>query len=427
MPRLLALIVCLGGLVGASASDPPVARAHPLSTTAVLLDIEADHATARIQMPIDRLAIALNRPLTAPVVAMPGVSDQLRRYVAAHVSVADAGTGAEWAATVTGGSVETIDGVDHVVYLVELVPPDGRMRDFTLHYDGIVHRLSSHRVFVSARPEGSDSYTTIGVIGWESDSITVPVQGAPSARGFWAAVRLGVAHISTGADHLLFLLTLLLPAPLLASSGRWVRQNDLRRNGLRVLHIVTAFAVGHSMTLALVTIGVVSVPVRIVESLIALSILVSAVHALRPLARGGEVWIATGFGLMHGVAFAGVLRELDLGWTSLVTALLGFNVGIELTQLVVVVLVMPSLMLLSRTRAYGFLRICLAAVAILLAGSWFAERTTLVAANPLEGVSAALVDHPFVLAASLAVVSLLAWSVRPLRIFEENRQPPGPH
>ena len=181
------------------------------------------------------------------------------------------------------------------------------------------------------------------------------------------------------------------------------------------MHVVTAFAVGHSITLALGALGYVAVPTRVVESLIALSILVSGVHAVRPLARGGEVWIAGGFGLMHGLAFAALLGGLDLGRGSLVTALLGFNLGIELTQLLVVALVMPSLAVLSRTRLYPAVRIVLAGSGCVLAAFWLAERTTLISANPVEEVSAALVAHPMSAAAVLAVLAAAARAVTPQR------------
>jgi hypothetical protein len=317
---------------------------------------------------------------------------------------------------VADGRAETIDGVDHLVFDITLRPPTGTVSDFRLHYDAIVHRLLSHRIFVSSRPDGDDTYTTVGVIDWESQTLVVPARPPAVEQGFPAAVRLGVTHIAEGADHLLFLVTLLLPAPLLAQRGRWVRTNDLRRNGVRVVHVVTAFALGHSITLALGALGWITVPTRLVESLIALSILVSGLHALRPVVRGGEATIAAGFGLMHGLAFAALLRSLDLSRGSLLTELVGFNLGIELTQLIVVALIMPSLMLLSRTQLYPAVRTAGASLGIVLAAAWLAERTTLITKNPLEGVSTALVEHPFLAAATLAIAAVAAWAVPGLRL-----------
>jgi HupE / UreJ protein len=95
----------------------------------------------------------------------------------------------------------------------------------------------------------------------------------------------------------------------------------------------------------------------------------------------------------------------------LVTELLGFNLGIELTQLIVVVLIMPSLIVLSRTRIYSAVRTALASLGIVLAAAWMAERTTLITSNPLAGVSELLVAHPFVVAGGLAGLAAAAWAV----------------
>jgi len=346
--------------------------------------------------------------------------EEFRRYLADHLSATGSADGTPWAVAVTGGRVQTIDGVDHLVYDLTLRPPAGTVTDFQLHDDAIVHRLVSHRIFVSARPAGTPAYTAVGLIDWESQTVTVPVAGATAQQGFLPAVRLGVHHIAGGSDHLLFLVMLLLPSPLLALRGRWVRTDDLRRSCWRVVHVVSAFALGHSITLTLAASGYLHAPTRLVESMIALSILVSGLHAIRPIARRGEPWIAVGFGLMHGLAFAALLGELNLSRTSLVTELLGFNLGIELTQLMVVALVMPSLMVLSRTRVFPVVRVVLAAGGVVLAAAWLAERTTLLSRNPLEPVSEALVAHPFV------VVTVLAVGAATARAIPSWRTPPDP-
>jgi len=285
--------------------------------------------------------------------------------------------------------------------------------DFVLHDDAVIDRLVSHRVFVSGRYGHSGTYTTLAMLSWQSQSVPVASASAatPPDQGFVPAVRLGIHHIATGSDHLLFLIMLLLPAPLVVAGRCWRPRPgrgpaDVGRSSVRVVHVVTAFAIGHSCTLALGALGWVHLPARLVESGIAFSVLVSAVHAIRPLVRRGEVLIAGGFGLLHGLAFAAILGDLDLSRTSLVTTLLGFNLGIELTQLVVVALVMPSLLLLSRTPAYPVLRVGVAALGALLATGWLAQRIGLVPVNPLEPVGNLLVDHPVALAVGLGVVAV---------------------
>lgn len=158
--------------------------------------------------------------------------------------------------------------------------------------------------------------------------------------------------------------------------------------------------------------GLVEPAVTVIESGIALSVLVSALHAVRPLVPRGETLIAGGFGLLHGLAFATLLTELDLSRFGLVATLLGFNIGIEIAQLLVVPLVMPSLILLSRSATYSIVRVAAASVGAVLAVGWLLHRTGLTDANPVEPVSD-LVNHHLVLAAGLAVLALVtSWRQR---------------
>jgi hypothetical protein len=179
---------------------------------------------------------------------------------------------------------------------------------------------------------------------------------SPPSVGFTSIFRLGIRHIAEGTDHLLFLLALLLPAPLMAGGCRWTDFTDVRHCVLKILGIVTAFTVGHSITLALAGLGLVHVPSRPIEVLIAVSILISAAHAIRPLFPGREAAIAAFFGLIHGLAFASTIGQLGLARWERVASILAFNLGIETMQLVVVAATVPSFVILSRTRAYPSLR-----------------------------------------------------------------------
>jgi hypothetical protein len=186
--------------------------------------------------------------------------------------------------------------------------------------------------------------------------------------------HLGMRHIAEGTDHLLFLLTLLLPAPLLAIGARWAAPATVRQSLLHILGIVTAFTIGHSLTLTLAAMNFVQVPSQPVEVLIALSILVSAVHALRPIFPGREAWTTAFFGLIHGLAFASTLDRLGLSRSNRVAGILSFNLGIETMQLLVVALLLPSLLLMSRTSVYSFFRIAGATFACIASAMWITER-----------------------------------------------------
>ena len=200
------------------------------------------------------------------------------------------------------------------------------------------------------------------------------IRGWATSFSFASLFRLGMRHIAEGTDHLLFLLALLLPAPLIVAGSHWAGFVGVRDSLLKIFRIVSAFTLGHSITLALAAWGLVRVPSRPIELLIAISILVSAIHALRPLFPGKEAGIAAFFGLIHGLAFATTLSQLGLGRWERVAGILAFNLGIETMQLAVVAVTMPTLILMSRTRAYTFLRIGGALFAGFASLGWIAER-----------------------------------------------------
>jgi hypothetical protein len=246
--------------------------------------------------------------------------------------------------------------------------------------------------------------------------VTLAESGSPTAHGFtWSgfagAFHLGVHHIAEGTDHLLFLLTLLLPAPLLALAGQWNGRATVGRTLTQILRIVTAFTFGHSLTLALSAFGLVSLPSRPVEVLIAVSILVSAIHAVRPLFPGREAIIAASFGLIHGLAFASVLNELEVkGWYRLVS-LLGFNLGIEAMQIAVVVITLPPLLLLSRTNFYAAFRIMGAGLAGVASCAWIVQRV-LDQPNSIGDGIEKLAHHGALLSAVLWICGALAWLIQ---------------
>ena len=399
----LLVVTLLGGLLATSAT------AHSISTSAVLLDVGRESVTADVELPVDRLAVAFDTPYTATRVLEPATLSMLRDYLRQHLTATD-DSGRGWTTTVTGGRVASVDGVDHLVLRATLTPTAGSVGAFLLHDDAILDRIVSHRIFVSAREGRSGSYATLAMLSWQRQTVPVQTTAATAGTGFRASLQLGVHHIRTGSDHLLFLVMLLLPAPAVALGRRWVPRAGLRPASLRVVHVVSAFAVGHSLTLALGATGLLHLPARLVESGIGLSVLVSAVHAVRPLVRGGEVVIAGSFGLLHGLAFAALVGQLGLSRSGLVVDLLGFNLGIEVAQLLVLALMMPSLWVLSRTCAYTPVRTTAAVLGVLLSAGWLGERTGLLARNPLEPVGVQVVDHPLLLAAALALGAGLAWS-----------------
>lgn len=188
---------------------------------------------------------------------------------------------------------------------------------------------------------------------------------AGTTQGAVAVMRTfipsGIEHILIGPDHILFLVGLL----LLGGSGK------------SLVKIVTAFTVGHSVTLSLAALDILSPPARLVEPAIALSIVfVGADNLVRGGGRDVRAWIALAFGLIHGFGFANVLREFGLPTEALGWSLFSFNVGVEIGQLGIVLVVASALAAVRRWNADAGKRVAYAGSLIVIAAGayWFVER-----------------------------------------------------
>lgn len=278
----------------------------------------------------------------------------------------------------------------------------------------VVYRLFDnvdpyHRGIVTIHANG---ITTGAVLGPENPVTTLDLRKSDRWQEFRSFVTDGVWHIWTGIDHLLFIMSLLLPAVM-----RRRRMNDPSAGGLGwtggggalvagvgstggtlvvartaahyewvpvaswwpafidIIKVVSGFTLSHSVTLTLATLGILDLPSRLVESGIAISVIMAAANNLYPIVRQ-RVWlIAFAFGFVHGLGFASALYGLQLPPLSMAVSLGGFNVGVELGQEAIVLLIMPVAFLLRRTCFYrdGVLRWG-SVVIVALATGWLIQR-----------------------------------------------------
>jgi hypothetical protein len=245
-----------------------------------------------------------------------------------------------------------------------------------------MHQVVTHKALISIQSDWSSGKVEPVQVGriavntgdGKIDPIEIRLGSASRWQGFKAMVSLGIQHIREGTDHLLFILVLLLPATLTYTGRRWAGYGGARYSLTRLLKIVSAFTAGHSITLLAGALHWLRLPQQPVELLIACSILMTAIHALRPIFPGREQQVAAGFGLVHGLAFAAVLADLNLSAGPLALSILGFNLGIELMQLFVIALTIPWLILLSQTAAYRWVRLGGAVFAGIASVGWMANR-----------------------------------------------------
>lgn len=185
----------------------------------------------------------------------------------------------------------------------------------------------------------------------------------------------GIRHIWTGYDHILFLLSLLLPSVYYRQSRRWHPSTRFRPVLLEVIKIVTAFTIAHSITLSLATFDIISLPSRWVESAIAASVMLAALNNLYPLIIKKQWLAAFGFGLVHGLGFANVLKDLGLPGNMMILTLLAFNIGVEAGQIAIVSGFLPLAYRNRQTRWYR--SVCFgfgSGLIAIIACIWFLER-----------------------------------------------------
>lgn len=179
-----------------------------------------------------------------------------------------------------------------------------------------------------------------------------------SSKGWVTFLKLGMNHILTGYDHLLFLLSLLIA----------------RQNFKQFAKVITAFTIAHSLTLTLTVLGIISIPSYIVEPAIALSICYVAIENIFRK-NINHRWLLTFiFGLIHGMGFADLLTEMHLSKSELAADLVSFNLGIEVVQLSIVLLLLPLLTQLHRSKYSGKAIISTSTIAFILGGIWLFER-----------------------------------------------------
>ncbi len=217
--------------------------------------------------------------------------------------------------------------------------------------------------------------TRTAVLGPQAPTQSFELKAVSRWAQFIDYAREGVWHIWIGFDHILFLLSLLLPAVLIWRSARWQPVETFRDAFVGVFKVVTAFTVAHSITLSLATLGWVSLPSRWVESSIAASVVLAALNNVWPVFHGRRWVVAFAFGLIHGFGFASVLADLGLPREALALALVGFNLGVEAGQLAIVAVFLPLAFALRRTGFYQ--RAVMVGGSLLiaaLAGIWLVER-----------------------------------------------------
>ncbi len=399
------------------------AAAHSGDQSYVYLDIFDDTIAGNVQYPVadlnEVLGLDIPQERRAAFDAMTAHLELLHGYTTENLTIGDGSR--VWQLEFTGYRVlEIAVGTYGVIEFEVTERFDAVPREFTVEYRGIITDKSDRdALLLVAHDWASGTFGNEGesLLRYTADNTSqvVVLDDASWWKGMTAVVGLGVEHIRIGSDHILFVFALVLPSVLVfRRSEGWLPARSFASTLWRVLKIVTMFTVAHSITLALGGLEIIELPPRLVEAVIALSIALAALHNIRPVFVNKEWMLAFGFGLFHGFGFAGLLSELGLDRSNRIASLLGFNIGIELGQAVIILLLFPALFLMRRTRAYLGLMYGGSVILGLVALGWALERVF-----GLESTMSTLVDPVldwprslWLVMALTALAAALFWSDR---------------
>lgn len=366
--------------------------AHPMPNSLVLISMQEEQLHMELLLPLTELELAYGKPLQDESEIIQKHSAELSRYILNHFKVYSEQSLLPWPMRITSITADPLAKENSSGYFRELIvtmvvdiPKGVNPRKFTLDYDIIIHQVVTHFAVVKIVQDFKtgtidEQPLELGLIQLDIRNNIIPpfkVDLKPGSHitGLKRFFFLGIDHILSGTDHLMFLLMLLLVTPLIALRKTWSAFESNKKAIKKIISIVTAFTIGHSLTLLLVAFIAKEQAVQVVEVLIAFSIFVSAIHVLRPIFPGREMLIAIGFGLIHGMAFGNSLNGLYLDTSSHLMAVLSFNVGIEIMQLIIIAAVIPLLLLL-KGKNYHFVRITGGVIGCVASISWMAERIT---------------------------------------------------
>lgn len=359
------------------------AEAHRLGEGYIILKVADDGVSGRIELNLedvdDALLIDQNGDGVVNQTELDASVDRIRNYVTPLVGIGS--EDAWWTLSFSGHELASYPLGNYVKlpFVVEDAGtvPDQIQIEYRVLFDhdenqkGLLVIEENQRIgFTNADETVSQLFTA------DTPIQSVDLTEVPTRNVFMLFVKEGVWHIWIGLDHILFLLALLLPSVRKRDEPWWEPVKGFRPAFWEVAKVVTLFTLAHSITLALAALRIVELPSWIVESIIAGSIVVAALDNVVPIFKGRIGWIIFGFGLFHGLGFASVLSHLTLSQTSLVTTLLGFNLGVEIGQIAIICAVFPVLYFLRNMKWYpNVIQRGVSIVLIVMGVVWVIERS----------------------------------------------------
>jgi hypothetical protein len=387
MPRLLLTLTSrIGRLyrmvlaaLAVAVATPHAAQAHSVGQSYIFLRVYEDSLVVTLELTTPDLNRRLNLGWNLSSVTRQDVEQNLaaiRAYVEPRFALRTAD--GELRPQYRSFDMLYLEVTNFILMRYVVTGTRGIPAALTSRFDALFDLDPKHRNFFIIEHNWKtgtfNSEAIVGVFTPEQPTITIDLSKSAAWRGFVAMIKQGIWHIWIGADHILFLVALALPAVLLRTGGRWEPVPRFREALRAIVVIVSCFTLAHTVTLSLAALNIVALPSRLIESVIAGSIIAAAAANLMPRLRVREAALAFAFGLFHGFGFATVLGDLGLGREHMALSLLGFNIGVELGQLAIICAVFPVLFLLRKTTPYRWALAGGSVGLIALSSIWLYER-----------------------------------------------------
>ena len=384
---ILMAVLCLAGSLSGKAS------AHPMQMGRVDVSVQDEDWHLDLILPADRLEAAF---IQAKLVPDPGLSSgewvrpslsvaAVERYVLDRINARDA-AGKKRAVEVASVTTPSQEADEWHVQVLLRATGDQPGRQIILDYDVLVREIATQQAdfyFTSDWKGGfvlSPPYL-MGSVRSFAEDFTLARPEASFGTAFGKLFLHGAQHILHGYDHLTFLFLLVLTVPFRSSGGRWLPEAGITAGIRKTAGRISLFTLGHMSALILVIAGFQPRFGSAVEVLIAVSIGLTALHAIRPIFAGIEGWLAAIFGVIHGFAFAGSMTSLNISSQELFSAVLAFNLGIEVTQILLVLPVLLSLFTVRRFAVVSLIRPVLGTAGLAAAVFWSTQSLPLALAQ----------------------------------------------
>ncbi len=355
--------------------------AHALGEDYIVINFHEDSIEGHFEIHFDDLRDKLGLDLPARRKAAPRVAataPQVQDYLLENFSIGPAG-GEPYELEFTGQDVLKLPQGSYAQYHFRAdtgpIPDVLELRHELLYENDPLHRgLLLIESNAKTDTDYGAEYTAM-VFGPSKPKQTLDLTSISGLITPLGMIEQGVLHIWIGIDHILFLIALILPTVLYRDQDSWRPVLSFRQAFWNLLKIITVFTLAHSVTLLLAALGLLSVPSRFVESMIALSIILVAMNNITGRVRHGTLWVILVLGLFHGLGFASVMGHLPFRMVDLLKSVVAFNVGVELGQVVIVMALFPLLFFLRSRPVYVPLVLRgVSAALIVIAGIWFIQR-----------------------------------------------------